>query len=281
MAQVQPELTKDPRYLPGYSEDELDHLTHQPRFFGDLTEYMLRLAGLERGMRVLDVGCGTGEVSFLAATLVGPQGTVIGVDKSSEAIGVASQRAEAAGLTNMQFLTQNLSELTLNDSVDALIGRLVLMCFSDPAVLLRRLTAFLEPGGLVAFQEMDMNAATSEPPCAVFEAAIQRINQTYRRAGIDVHTGLKLARIFREAGLPMPQMIQVAPVESGPDSPAYAYVTQTTRTLLPLMHRTGVATAGEVEIETLTARMREEAVGRQAMLVLPPLIAAWTRKNLA
>jgi hypothetical protein len=38
-------------------------------------------------------------------------------------------------------------------------------------------------------------------------------------------------------------------VESGPDSPVYAYVAQTTRTLLPLMERTGVATATEVEVD--------------------------------
>lgn len=281
MEQIQTALTKNPFYILGHSEDELDRLIHQARFFGDLTEHMLRLAGLERGMRVLDVGCGTGDVSFLAARLVGPQGTIIGVDKSSEAISVASQRSEAAGLTNVQFLTQDLSELALDDPIDALIGRLVLMYFGDPAVLLRRLAAFLKPGGIVAFQEMDMNAATSEPPCEVFEAAVQHINQTFRRAGIDVYTSLKLARIFQEAGLPAPQMIQSARVESGPDSPFYSVVTQLTRTLLPLMERTGVATAGEVDVETLTARMRDEAVARQATLVAPPFIGAWTRKNLA
>jgi hypothetical protein len=62
------------RYILGHDRDELDRLIYQARFFGGLTEEVLRRAGLAPGMRVLDVGCGTGDVSFLAARLVGPTG---------------------------------------------------------------------------------------------------------------------------------------------------------------------------------------------------------------
>lgn len=105
-----------------------------------------------------------------------------------------------------------------------------------------------------------------------------RIVQTFARAGLDHRTGLKLARIFRGAGLPAPQTLQGARVESGPDSPVYAYLAQTTRTLLPLMERTGVATAAEVGLDTLAARLREEILGADATVVPPPLIGAWARK---
>ena len=84
-------------------------------------------------------------------------------------------------------------------------------------------------------------------------------------------------RTFREAGLPVPRLIQGARVEAGPASPIYAWMEQTTRTLLPLMERTGVATAVEVAVETLAERLREEAVARDAVLVPPPLIGAWAR----
>ena len=62
------------------------------------------------------------------------------------------------------------------------------------------------------------------------------------------------------------------------DPPVYAYVAQTTRTLLPLMERTGVATAAEVGVDTLAARLREEVVAADAVVVPPPLIGAWARK---
>jgi SAM-dependent methyltransferase len=269
------------RYILGHDRDELDRLINQARFFGDLTEEVLRRAGLEPGMRVLDVGCGTGDVSFLAARLVGPTGAVLGVDRSAEAVAVAQGRARDAGLANVSFVVQDLSEVTVAAPVDALVGRLVLMYLDGPAAALRRLLEGVRPGGVVAFQEMDMGAIVCEPDCALWAAAADRIVETFARAGVDYRTGLKLARIYRGAGLPAPRTLQGARVESGPDSAVYAYVEQTTRTLLPLMERTGVATAGEVGLDTLAARLREEVVAADATVVPPPLIGAWTRKPAA
>jgi hypothetical protein len=73
-------------------------------------------------------------------------------------------------------------------------------------------------------------------------------------------------------------MLLGARVERGPDATAYDQVTQITRTVLPLMEKTGVATVEAVGIDTLAGRLREEALTRRATLVAPSLIAAWTRK---
>jgi len=261
----------------GDSRAELDRLIEQARFFGDLTDEVLRKAGIGPGMRVLDVGCGAGDVSFLAARLVGPTGEVIGVDKSAAATALASRRAASAGLSNVRFVTADVTELVLEEPVDALIGRLVLMYFADPAVLLRRLSGYVTPGGIVAFHELDSTASKSLPRCELVETAIWRINETFTRAGADVQMGLKLAQIFLEAGLPRPEMIQVARLGHGPDSAAYQQISEITRTLLPLMERTGVATASEVAIESLQERLRREVVANQATLVAPPFVGAWTR----
>jgi 2-polyprenyl-3-methyl-5-hydroxy-6-metoxy-1,4-benzoquinol methylase len=264
-------------YILGHDGDELDRLIDQARFFGDLTDEVLGRAGIGPGMRVLDVGCGAGDVSFLAARRVGPTGTVLGVDRAPEAVEVAERRAREAGLTNVSFAVHDLSDVTLTGPVDALIGRLVLMYLRDPAAALRRLLDDVKPGGVVAFQEMDMGTATCEPDCPLFATTGERIIQTFVRAGLDHRTGLKLARIYRNAGLPAPQTLQGARVESGPDSPVYAWLAQTTRTLLPLMERTGVASAAEVGVDTLEARLREAVVAADATVVPPPLIGAWTR----
>jgi SAM-dependent methyltransferase len=140
-------LAEQPRYILGHNRDELDRLINQARFFGDLTEEVLRRAGVGPGMRVLDVGCGTGDVSFLAARLIGPTGSVIGVDRSAEAVAVAEGRAREAGLGNVSFAAQDLSEVTVADPVDALVVRLVLMYLADPAAVLRRLLEAVRPGG--------------------------------------------------------------------------------------------------------------------------------------
>jgi ubiquinone/menaquinone biosynthesis C-methylase UbiE len=273
--------TNSSDYVLGHTQQELDRLIAQGKFIGDLTEHVLRLAGINSGLSVLDIGCGPGDVSFLARSLVGPEGAVIGVDRSPDAVAIARQRAQKAQLSNVEFIATDLDKLTLDQPVDALIGRLVLMYFPKPAVVLRHLLSFVKPGGIVAFQELDMESVVAQPMCDEFWLAGQRLNQTFARAGIDLRTGLKLPSIFQEAGLPAPQMLQLARVEHGPESQAYAWIAQLTRTLLPLMQQTGVAIADDVRVDTLATRMRDEAVAKKAVLVLPPFIGAWTHKPAA
>ena len=61
-------------------------------------------AGIRPGMRVLDLGCGVGDAAFVAADLVGPDGYVVGVDRSAEALARARIRAEQRGLAQVEFL---------------------------------------------------------------------------------------------------------------------------------------------------------------------------------
>src|SRR5262245_2900465 len=112
-------LQPPPEYALGYSDSELRRLISQSRFFGDLTEGVFRRAGLQPGMRVLDVGCGVGDVSFLAATFVGPGGSVLGVDRAAQPIEFARQRARAAGLEHVAFREGDLLTLELEPSFDA------------------------------------------------------------------------------------------------------------------------------------------------------------------
>ncbi len=267
-----------------HTREELDRLVQQSSFIGDLTEMMLRKAGLGPGMRVLDVGCGAGDVSFLAAKLVGPKGAVIGVDRAPEAISFAEQRAKQAGLENVTFVTADLAGFELDDEpVDALIGRLVLLYFADPAAVLRHLMEFVKPGGIVAFQELYLLPSPppevmSEPICDTYTSAGTRINQTFARAGIDGRIAIRLGRIFRDAGLPEPQLLAMMRVERGSDSPIYDWITQVTRSIFPLMQAVGVATAEEVNLDTLAESIRREAVEKDCTLMTPPLIAAWTQK---
>jgi precorrin-6B methylase 2 len=68
-------------YLLGSAPHELQCLILQDRvILRPITERLLRQAGLKEGMRVLDLGCGTGGVSLLAAEIVGPSGSVAGID---------------------------------------------------------------------------------------------------------------------------------------------------------------------------------------------------------
>lgn len=270
-------MTSTPTYQLGHTEHELDRLISQAAYFGDLTEHVLELAGLQPGMRVLDVGCGPGDVSFLAARLVGPAGAVIGVDSAESAVAAARARAEAAGLHNVHFLVGDAAGVRLELPVDAVVGRLIIMHLPNPAAVLAHLRTLLVPGGLMVFQEMDLAGSISDPPCPLFDTTLDRVRETLRRIGADHRVGLKLPRVFAAAGLPIPRMILGARVEAGPDSPAYAQVVGIVRTLLAPMAQTGVATAAEIDIDTLEERLRAEVTAAGATIVSPHYIGAWTR----
>ena len=68
-------------YALGYSDDEERRLATQARMFEGLTEDVLRHAGVGPGMHILDIGCGLGDVSFLAAWLARPNGSAMGIDR--------------------------------------------------------------------------------------------------------------------------------------------------------------------------------------------------------
>ncbi|GAA4171239.1 methyltransferase domain-containing protein [Phytohabitans flavus] len=251
---------------------ELDRLLSRGRFLGDLTEHVLGLAGLQPGMRVLDVGCGNGDVAFVAARLVGPDGAVIGVDRDPAAIDRARARAS---LGNVRFLAADAAELDLDVPIDAVIGRQVLMHLAEPAATLRHLRKLLAPGGLIAFQEPDWAGAGAHPRCPLVELTLDRIRETLRRTGADPRAGVRLRQILLDAGVAHPRALLGARVEGGPDSLVYAELVATTRDLLGDMERTGVAAPDEVAVETLAARLREEVVSAGATVTSAHFIGAW------
>jgi len=228
-------------------------------------------------MRVLDVGCGAGDVSFLLARMVGPSGAVVGVDRSEEAVAMATARAQAMGLTQVSFSQGEIEDISLDQPVDAAVGRFVLMYSPEPSVSLRRIAANVRAGGIVAFQEMNVAEAKSFPQVDLFEQSMRWIVETLHREKVKTLMGLRLYRTFVEAGLPPPQMIMGARVEGSSDSLGYQIVAQVVKSLLPVMEKLGVATEKEVRIETLAQRLRDEVLSRGAVIVLPPLVGAWTR----
>jgi len=266
-----------PPYPLGYSEREFARLQRQGEFLRDITEDMLRRAGIGPGMRVLDAGCGVGDVSMLAAARVGPTGAVLRIDRSERSLDVASQRAAAAGQRWLRFQRAELDTFEDGESFDALVGRLVLLYLPDPAGALRKLCRHLRPCGIVAFQEMAMPLGRCVPDAPLYRQCVDWIVHTLARAGVETDMGARLPRIFRAAGLPAPQMLALARVEAGGESPVYEYVAETVRTLLPLAQSVGVTSTEAADIDTLAERLRTEALSFDTSIMPPPLIGAWTR----
>jgi SAM-dependent methyltransferase len=263
-------------YLFAQATDETRRLKRQAEFLSRFTHLLLDSAGITSGMKVLDVGTGIGDVAFMVAEQVGPQGTVTGVDMNPAMIDVARQRAQAANITNVEFLQGDIFQLALDDRFDAVVGRVILMYIKDRAALLRRLSQQLRRGGILAFQELDLTlAGTTLPHAPVFEQTGQRIKEVFGRAGLDTQ-GLNLFHLFLEAGLPAPEMDLITTV-GGPGWAGYEHLADVTSALLPLMIQWGIATEEEVQVKTLEQRLREEAVRLHSVSMSLGLMNVWTR----
>ena len=272
--------TQQSSYALGHSEQELERLSRQARVFEPFTRQLLQQAGISTGMRVLDVGCGSGDVAFLVADLVGPSGEVIGVDRAAAAAHWATMRAEARGALNVKFLEGDPAEMHFDRPFDAVVGRLVLMYYPDPSDALRKLTEHVRDGGLIIFQEFDFANCRSLPLAPTFERHIRWINEALNATGARTQLGLELYPLFVASGLPGPLMRMDAVIGGGPDCPAYDLVAEVTRSLLPVMEKLKMTTGKEVDISSLAQRIRDEVVAAKGVVLSPGLIGAWSRKRL-
>ena len=198
--------TTDHAYLLGHSAQEQRRLAEQGLMLQPITERLFRDAGLRRGMRVLDVGCGVGDVSCLAAEIVGSHGAVVGVDFAGAVLSTARSRAASRGLTWARFIEADITQVSLTDlgsqRFDAVVGRLVLMYQTDPAAVLRRLSAMVRPGGVVAFLEGIALPPLAWPHRPLYAHTIERLLATFDRSGAKVDMGLRLHHAVRRGGPP-------------------------------------------------------------------------------
>ena len=270
--------TPDSGYQLGSDAAELERLDHQGRALAPATRAILEIAGLRAGMRVLDLGSGAGDLTFTAIDLVGPSGEIVGVDQSPDAVARATARARQRQLCNVRFIVGDIAQPIAEGRFDAIICRLVLMYLPDPAAVLRAQATVLRPNGLVAPIEFDIPSARTLPPTPLLEQVSSWILRAFTRAGAATSLGPRLWSVLTDAGLRPAGMVGVQP-HFGPDDPdGVRLLSGVVRALLPVIERTGVATAAEVEIDTLPQRLRDSLAASAAVFAFPMLLSAWALK---
>ena len=276
--ELQPAAAND-SYPLGRSEAETRRLILQNQIYGPITRQFLIAAGISRGMKVLDLGSGAGDVALLLADLVGPQGRVVGIDANSDILDTARARIRAAGWTNVEFVAGDLDEVDVASDFDAVVGRWILMYLAEPVDLLRRVQAHVRPGGIVAFQESaDLTSAVEAfPPTPLHDDIARWTSPPADTVFPIMNMGRRLHGTFLDAGLTAPQLRLEAPMGGGPDWPGYAYAAESIRSLLPMLEERGLVTADEADVDTLADRLRTEVVDHRGVQILPTVIGAWGR----
>lgn len=160
-----------------------------------------RLAELLRpGMRVLDVGCGSGAITRGIAEAVGPEGQVVGLDINADLI--AEAQHSHADLPNLSFVCADLAEYQPSQPFDIVTAARVLQWLRDPLAALRAMAALLRPGGLVEVLDYNHERIVWQPePPESFRAFYAVFLRWRAEAGMDNAIADHLADLFDQAGL--------------------------------------------------------------------------------
>jgi SAM-dependent methyltransferase len=265
-------------YAMGRTASERERLGVQGRILTPHSANLFRQAGIGPGSRVLDAGCGTGDSTRLLAELVGPDGTVIGVDNDPASLKVARALTEQSGIANIRYeegdLTDpaDLADLVLDEPVDALAGRIVLLHIHDPASVLARLVRWVRPGGAVVFQDISCSRVRAVPQVPAMEDWLRWMRVLSAHAGLDPDIGEHLSGIFSRAGLAHVNAAAVSVIGDS-DSLVPNYLAETLTSVGPLAVASGAATQEQVDgfFDTLFTQAR----AAEAVLYAQELTCAW------
>jgi SAM-dependent methyltransferase len=242
-----------------------------------LTERLFREAGIGHGMRVLDLGCGMGDVAMLAARLVGPSGRVVAVDRDDLVLGNASQRAEAAGFENIRFLHSDVTDLPTIGPFDAAVGRFILAFVPDPVAVLKRLYALVRPGGVFAFQEVSLaNTLAQTAHLPLRREVWSLIHDTLARGGAHTNSELFLYRGFQAAGLPPPVLRNELLL--GDAAGIRCYVVDLLSSMWPRVGEHEVARDKLGDFSTLADRLDAEPDASNSFAACPGVVNAFARR---
>lgn len=244
----------------------------------EMTERLLDDAGIGAGMRVLDIGCGPGAVSLMIARRVGSTGHVFGVDQNPQILELARKTARDAGLSNLTFIEGGFDvALAERGSLDAVVGRRVLMYQPDAAQAVAQLVDAIRPGGVIAFHEHDMIAiGDSSTSLPLHDRVRSWLREMLRLEGANLHMGFGLHSALSVAGL----SVQRVRAEANVLTPTSGYpVGAIIRAVLPRLLKLGIATETEADVETLDDRLMAERRERHATCLWEMVFCAWARKQ--
>ena len=121
------------------------------------------LGRLERGARVLDLGSGAGTDSLVAAQMVGPEGSVVGIDMTPEMLAKARAAAAELGVRNVEFVEAEAESLPFADgSFDVIISNGVIDLIPDKDTVFVELSRVLAPGGRIQIADVTIQNPVSE-----------------------------------------------------------------------------------------------------------------------
>jgi ubiquinone/menaquinone biosynthesis C-methylase UbiE len=236
---------------------------------------LFQLAGLRPGMRCVDLGCGSGDVTLEMAALSGPEGWVAGIDADRAKLDLARAAARERGLANVVFEVADVGQWAGPGEYDFVYCRFLLQHLARPVDLLRRMWEAIRPGGVLAVEDADLEGLFCDPDNAGFSFYRRMYVKVLARNGGDPTCARRLARYFRETGIPVPAVRLLQGVNAGGDAKVMPLLTL--EAIADSIVGSGLATASEVSaaIEDLRAFTTRP----DTLISDPRIFQVWSRRG--
>jgi SAM-dependent methyltransferase len=158
------------------------------------------LPHLRPGMRVLDIGSGSGSITVSIGRKVAP-GDVVGIDFQSSMIDAATALAREQGVDNVRFEVGRAEALPYPDaSFDAVFEHTLLEHVADPLAVLREVRRVLRSTGCVGLRGTDWGGNILVPPSPELESIFALYERFWRGKGGDPCFGRRQRSLLRAAG---------------------------------------------------------------------------------
>ncbi|MCI4335998.1 MAG: class I SAM-dependent methyltransferase [Thermoplasmata archaeon] len=239
------------------------------------TKALFERAGLSSGMHCADVGCGGGAVSLEMAKIVGPAGSVVGVDMDPVTVELARQEARSRSIENLEFRVGDADDWSEPGTYDVVYSRFLLQHLRDPRSLIKRMWEGVRPGGRLIVEDIDADGWFCEPSNDGFEFFRTAYPRVLRAHGGDPNIGRKLFALFLGLGIPRPELTMVQSLHAGGD---VKYLPQTTlRFSADAIVSAGLATPQDVQkaVEGLTAFTEDPTT----LISGPRIFQVWSRRG--
>jgi SAM-dependent methyltransferase len=268
-----------PEYALGSDDDEIARLQAQAAIIAEPTAVLFRRGGLAPGMRVLDLGSGPGDVSFLVADIVGPDGHVVGLERDPAQLEVAERRRDALGLSNVAFSQGDARTFVADEPLDAVVCRLLLMHLPDAVDVLAHHRRNLRHGGVFVAVDYDMSGVRARPEVELFTRVGAWLEAGFRHAQADASVGMRFPVLFDEAGFDDVGTLGLQMYWPPGDRQAARYVVGVVRALRDAIVASGVVTEREMGLDTLEQRLGEAVRAAGAVWTTPTIVGGWGRRR--
>jgi SAM-dependent methyltransferase len=265
------------QYFLGYRTAEQRRLQRQAEELGGEAAWLLDRVGRLDGARVVELGCGPRGYLDTLSERVGPNGTVIGVERSLDAVGLASLLIARRGLANVEVRHGDARSTGLpSGAFDLAAARLVLVNVPRPEEIVAEAVRLVRPGGAVAFHEADALTDVCDPPLEAWTRLRDLLTRYATLNRIDRFVGRRLPRLLREAGLVEIQARPIIHVDE-PGHPRRSLLPDFVDNLRERLLAYGLTTRDE--LDQLQAAVRRHLEDPDTLVISHLFIQAWGRKQ--